>query len=98
MTKAGEQQTKIRHLCYSHPLTAALPSENLADMPSRYTTCFLLIVAAPLLAVATAADEKPVARPAQVPAPPKLERKDYTEKTSGWKTEVLDPDSKPPKT
>jgi formylglycine-generating enzyme required for sulfatase activity len=68
-------------------------------MPLRYT--FLLLIGVlPLLAVATApAGEKPAPKvePA-VPVPTKLERKPYTEKTSGWKTEVIDPDSDPPKT
>src|SRR4051812_31386006 len=73
-------------------------------MPRRYTTPFLLMVVLPLLAVATAApDEKPAPKAAKaaeppVPVPSKLERKPYTEKTAGWKTEVLDSESDPPKT
>src|SRR5688572_14256575 len=70
-------------------------------MPRRYTTPLLLMAILPLLAVATAApDEKPVPKAAEpaVPVPPKLERKSYTEKTSGVKVEVIDPDTDPPKT
>jgi formylglycine-generating enzyme required for sulfatase activity len=45
-------------------------------------------------------EDKPAPKSAEplIPVPAKLERKDYTEKMGGWKTEVLDPDSKPPKT
>jgi formylglycine-generating enzyme required for sulfatase activity len=67
-------------------------------MARRYTTCLVLAAALPLVAVVTAAEEKPARAPAEVPAPAKLERKNYTEKVSGWKLEVLDPDSDPPKT
>jgi len=70
-------------------------------MSRRYTTCLLLIAALPLFAVALSPEEKPAAKPAEpvIPVPPKLEpKKNYTEKTGGWKTEVLDPDTDPPKT
>ena len=67
-------------------------------MARRYTTGLLLIVALPLLVLAAAPDDKPGAKPAESPAPPKLERKNYTEKSSGFKLEVIDPDSDPPKT
>jgi formylglycine-generating enzyme required for sulfatase activity len=68
-------------------------------MPRRYTAALLLIATLPLFAVATAApDEKPKSDEPPVPVPAKLEpKKPYTEKISGWKKEVSDPDSDPPK-
>jgi formylglycine-generating enzyme required for sulfatase activity len=69
-------------------------------MPRRYTTSLLLLAAVPLLAVAAAApDEKPAPKADEpaVPVPAKLERKNYTEKMSGWKKEITDPCSDPPK-
>ncbi|QJX00890.1 formylglycine-generating enzyme family protein [Frigoriglobus tundricola] len=68
-------------------------------MARRYTTGILLLVLLTLGAVAVAHPEDiPANKAADPPAAPKLERKDYTEKTTAFKTEVTDPDSDPPKT
>jgi formylglycine-generating enzyme required for sulfatase activity len=69
-------------------------------MPLRYTSALLLLAAALLGAGVAAPDEKPAPKASEppVPVPAKLERKNYTEKTAGWKTEVLDAESDPPKT
>src|SRR3989442_901668 len=53
-------------------------------MPRRYTFALFFAAALPLAAVALAEPEKPTAN--EVPAPPKLERKDYTEKVAGFRT------------
>ncbi len=65
-------------------------------MPHRYTFLLLLTTVLPLCAVATAFSEDRPAEP-PVPKPAKLDRKNYTEKVSGFKMEVVDPDSNPPK-
>ncbi len=72
-------------------------------MPLRNTFAVVICTALPLLAVATAPDEKPVPKVAvrapEVPKPEKLEpKKNFVEKTKGFKTVVDDPDSDPPKT
>ena len=67
-------------------------------MARRYTTGLLLLALVPLFALAVAPDERPATKPADATPPPKLERKNYTEKSSGFKLEVIDPDSDPPKT
>src|SRR5262249_37307969 len=92
------------------PLTAASPSENLAEMPRYSITSVALLAAIPLLAVALPCDRsrqivpvytvaaQPGNKPADTPKPAKLERKNYGEKTSSFKTEVIDPTADPPKT
>ena len=72
-------------------------------MPLRNTFAVVLCAAVPLLAVATAPDEKSANKPAdkapETPKPAKLEpKKNFVEKTKGFKTVVDDPDSEPPKT
>lgn len=69
-------------------------------MLHRYIISFV-VAALPLFFVAVASsDEKPTDQPTEppVPKPAKLEPKqNYTEKVSGWKKEITDPDSDPPK-
>ena len=68
-------------------------------MSHRYTTGLFLIALLPFVAVTTAADEKPAPKAEDKPSTPaKLERKNYTEKTVGYKVNVVDPDADPPKT
>ena len=69
-------------------------------MPLRNLSAVLFCAALPLFAVATAPDEKPVPKPADMtPKPAKPEAgKNYVEQTKAYKLEVIDPDSDPPKT
>ncbi len=66
-------------------------------MPRKYTTSVAILLTLPLLALAIPRKEKP-ATPTTQPKPAKLERKNYIEKTSGFKTVVEDPLADPPKT
>jgi formylglycine-generating enzyme required for sulfatase activity len=67
-------------------------------MPRQYTFSVALLVALPVIAIGLAPDEKPGAKPAETPKAAKLERKNYVEKTSTIKIEVVDPNVDPPKT
>src|SRR5262245_26798927 len=91
--------TLFATICNPHLLTAAVPSENLADMPRKYTCCLALLATIPLIAVATAREDKqPAPKPPETPKPAKLERKNYTEKVTAFKIEVIDPTADPPPT
>ena len=65
-------------------------------MTHRSTLALILAAAVPLFAVAVAPADKP-GQPAGAPTPAKPEKAAYTEKIGGFKTEVVDPCSKPPK-
>ena len=72
-------------------------------MPTRTILSITFCAALPLFAVALSADDKPAAKPADktagAPKPAKLEAgKDFVEKTTGLKVEVVDPDTDPPLT
>src|SRR5438874_1739199 len=66
-------------------LTVAIPSENLTDMPRRFTVSFAVVAALPLAVLALS----PAAQPAgkDDPKPAKLERKNFTERSTGFKTD-----------
>lgn len=72
-------------------------------MPTRHILSAVFCAALPLLVLGASADDKPATKPvdkaAEAPKPAKLEAgKNFTEKTTGLKVEVVDPDADPPVT